>query len=1045
MTAFFGGRMLHIQTVPDLRLHFGGAPVSGLVNTKSGAIAAYLALTGGTATRTHVAGLLWSDLPDEDALNNLRFTLSRLRSQLPGVIETTRREITLAPNLPRSTDLDVMDATDPVSVIDLRIEDFLANLHPPNAEGFKEWVAATREDLARRYLGRVAELACAYEDAGDADSAARAYRRCLALEPWSETFHRALARLHADRGDETGALAQLAACRDVLRCELGVEPEPETVALEAEIRKRRVHPAPPAVAAQAGAKPDAAEGTIDVGMVAERARLSELVLSPAARIITVLGPGGAGKTHLAGIVLPGLATRFPDGLCVARFDDVETVGAGHAAAGFLTRVAAALGVDPVPGRELWSVAEAVRDRRQVVLLDNFETIGDAAPMLGAISDRAPGLTFVVTSRHMLSLPTEWVVRLDGLAWPQAEHWEVAHAEAPAVALFLRSAAQIGLPLEPDRDGAAALRICAALEGWPLGLKLAASWLQVYGAAEIAKQLESDPKLLRAPAPGHVEPRHRSGPAVLDRSWRLLDDGERVAFAALSVFAGRFDAGAAEAVAGVGPAMLATLVGKSLLRREADGTLGIHPLIRDFGQARLAEDAARRDAVEAAHLARSAAMLAAARAAFAAAGDPAVFDDAARDVGDHLAAFRRLSAGADPAALDRFVADLWLLHRARGWIESGLMMLEEALAIPDPGAERMAQWRLWCSDALFQLGRIDACDEAARDVLRAVGEPAEGRTPRVEIPSGLARLLLDLPRNRPGGSRAELAARAWSRISQVCFFDGDRDAFVAAMLRAVTYRGGAPLSAALAGSALVLDYTPFKGSGARMARRAERALDDADPFDRAWTHELLALHLLGRGDLDRSRRHALDGAEIFRRLGQRRNWAECQAIAAYGLSFGGRIPEMREEMRALIRDGMRLGDAASEIWGTVGVLYGDLRLGDPVGNFDVDRARAVSAEVPDPNTLLLLHGNLAWLAAHEGRLSDARDERARFEAAFRSASMLSIYALHGFVGDFRALVILRGEAQETARALARLKGFARTFPAARPFLSEATRLASDERR
>jgi hypothetical protein len=465
--------------------------------------------------------------------------------------------------------------------------------------------------------------------------------------------------------------------------------------------------------------------------------------------------------------------------------------------------------------------------------------------------------------------------------------------------------------------------------------------------------------------------------------------------------------------------------------------------------RLAEDEGRREAVHAAHTARSTKALAAAREGFAATGDPAVFARPARDVGDHIAAFRRLAAAGERAELETFVADLWQLHRVLGWIENGLMFLEEALSIPDLGAERMAQWRLWRSDALFQLGRIDACEEAAYGVLQAVGEPATSRPAPVAIPTDLARLLLDRPRRQPGGRRAELAARAWSRISQVRFFDGNRDAFVAAMLRCVTYRGGAPLSAALAGSALVLDYTPFKRSASRMATRAERALDDADPFDRAWTHELVALHLLGRGDLDRSRRHALDGAAIFRSLGQRRNWAECQALAAYGHSFAGRIPEMRAEMHRLSRDGARLGDAASELWGAIGALYGDLATDGLTEPFDVARARALAAEVPDPNTLLLLHGNLAWLAAREGRLPEARDERARFEAACRSASMLSVYALHGFIGDFRALLLMAeeepGARAEFGRALSRLRGFARSFPAARPFLSEATHLARDLRR
>jgi DNA-binding SARP family transcriptional activator len=237
--------MLYVQTVPDLRLYMNGSPVPGLVNTKGGLIVAYLSLNGGAAPRARIAGLLWSDLDNDNALNNLRFTLSKLRRQLPGVIVSTRGEICLATDLSRRVDIEAVDETGPDSIVDLRVEDFLANLHPPNAEGFREWMTDIRADLSRRYLARVAELADALQMAGAAERAAEAYRRCLALEPWSETYHRALARLHADRGDDAGALAQLATCRETLRRELDVAPEPGTERLEAEIRARRQRPEPP--------------------------------------------------------------------------------------------------------------------------------------------------------------------------------------------------------------------------------------------------------------------------------------------------------------------------------------------------------------------------------------------------------------------------------------------------------------------------------------------------------------------------------------------------------------------------------------------------------------------------------------------------------------------------------------------------------------------------------------------------------------------------------------------------------------------------------
>lgn len=1033
--------MLYIQTVPDLRLYLGDSAVTGLVNTKGGAIAVYLAMSGGAAPRARIANLLWSDLADDDALNNLRFTLSKLRRQLPGAIVATRHDIALDKALRWEVDVHALDEANDVSLLDLRVEDFLANLHPPNAAGFQDWIAAMRTDLSRRYLARVVTLAHVLERAGKPDLAAHGYRRCLALEPWSETFHRALARLYADRGDHTGALAQLMACREALRRELDVAPEPETKTLEAAVRARRQQAASAQHDPPSDPVPPDATCLHDVGMVAERARLRDLMLSPASRIVTVLGPGGAGKTHLAGIVARSLADRFALGLAVVRFDDVE--GTGRGAAMFMSRLAAGLGCDLVPGREMRSLADALRDLRQIVLLDNFETVADAWSALAALSEQATGVKFLVTSRHQLGLATEWVVRIEGLNWPRTGPWQGAFREMPAVALFLRSAARLGLPVDLARDGDAVVRICAALEGWPLGILLASSWLQIQGCAEIAAALETDAGLLSQPAPAAVAPRHQSATVVLERSWSLLDaEGERAGFAALCVFAGRFDIADARGVAGVAPQVMAALVGKSLVRREAAGDLSIHPLLRDFGQRRLQDDPARRAAVHAAHRARSADALAAARAAFDLNGDPATYDGAARMLGDHLAVFRRMAtdAATETAGLAAFVGDLWQLYRVRGWIEDGLEILLEALSIPGLPPGLAPQWQLWRSDALFQLGRIDASDAAARDVLTALGVRTLGITGGTQIATGLARLMLGLPRRRLDGAEAVLATRAWNRLAQVRFFDGDRKAFVASMLRAVTYRGANMMSVNLASSALLLNYTPFQKSATRLVRQAEQRLSGADPFDRAWTHELVALHSLGMGALAEARFHAIAGADIFRWLGQRRNWAECQALAAYCHCFAGDLDRTGAEMCALSVHGAQVRDAASELWGALGMLFVDLSQGGTGAASDIPRLRSLADEVPDPNTLLLLHGNLAWQAARQGRIVDAASERERFDMAFVSASMLSVYALNGFIADFNALQLIGedGHAGPAARpTLRRLRRFAATFPAARPFLTQAT--------
>jgi len=1043
--------MLSIHTVPDLRLSLNGSAVTGLVNTKGGAIALYLALSSGSAPRTRIANLLWSDLAHDEALNNLRFTLSTLRRQLPGVIVATRHDIAFENTLTWEVDVLAQDAAQDLALLDLRVEDFLANLHPPNATAFQDWIAETRADLSRRYFARMERIAHGLEQDSRPDLAAQGYRRCLAIEPWSESLHRALARLYADKGDDAGALAQLMSCREVLRRELDVAPEQETEALEAAIRARR-HPATAPEKRRArprnppshDLRPDA-HVLHDVGMVAERARLRDLILSPGSRIVSVLGPGGAGKSHLAGIVARALADRFDHGLTVVRFDDVEGTGRGTALV--LSRLAAALGCDLVPGREMRSLAETLRERRQIMLVDNFETVADAAPALVALSEQAPGVKFLVTSRHQLGIATEWVLRIDGLDWPRTGPWQAGFEDAPAVALFLLSAARMGLPIDTAADGDAVVRICAALEGWPLGILLASSWLPIQGCAEIASSLETDTGILLGSAPALVAPRHQSAALVLDRSWRLLNSElERTGFAALCVFAGRFNVADAQAVAGVGPQGLAALVAKSMVRREAAGDLSIHPLLREFGQRRLEEDPARRAAVHAAHRARSETALSAARAAFDRDGDPGAYDRAAGMLGDHLAVFRRMATdpGTDTAtkagSLAAFVGDLWQLYRVRGWIEDGLALLQQALALPGLPRGLAPQWQLWRSDALFQLGRIEASDAAARDVLSALGERSPGVTGAAQITVGLARLILGLPRRRPGGAEAILATRAWNRLGQVHFFAGDRQAFVASTLRAVTYRGANAMPANLASSALLLNYTPFQSSAGALVRKAQERLSAADPFDRAWTHELIALHSLGRGAVDEARVHAIAGADIFRRLGQRRNWAECQALAAYCHCFRGDLDQTGAEMRALSMHGAQVRDAASELWGALGALFVDLSQGGTGMAADTVRYRLLADEVPDPNTSLLLHGNLAWQAARQGRRRDAAIERDRWDAAFRSASMLSVYALNGFIADFNALRLLgfEGDAGPSARAtLRRFRRFAADFPAARPFLAQAT--------
>jgi len=452
-----------------------------------------------------------------------------------------------------------------------------------------------------------------------------------------------------------------------------------------------------------------------VGREAELAQLGALLADPAARLITLAGPGGVGKSHLA--LAFAQRAGLPDGAC---FVSLAAVGSPDGAAAAL---ATALGLELAGAADPLDLAvAALRERRALLVLDNLEqllgaTAGGAdlvAELMDALLAGCPGLRLLVTSRERLNLRAEWVVELAGLPPPPAERLFLA--------AMRRQQPQAALSAD---DQAAVRNICGLLGGLPLAIELAATWTATLSCREIARELARSLDLLNgrlrdAPA------RHRSMRAVFDQSWQLLPPEERAALARLAIFHAGFNREAAAFIARAGLPELGGLLQRSLLRRAGE-RYELHPVIRHYSREQLGADAAHA-ATRQRYLDYYLAYAVAAEEALSGPEQLRWLDDVAGELDNLRAALRlalaepgRREAGARIcAALRRF----WVL---RGPFREGLAWADRLLAAGSLPAELRAGLLIVVSVLASPLGdarRAIAAAEEAVALRREGGAPAE---------------------------------------------------------------------------------------------------------------------------------------------------------------------------------------------------------------------------------------------------------------------------------------------------------------------------------
>jgi predicted ATPase/DNA-binding XRE family transcriptional regulator/uncharacterized membrane protein (DUF2068 family) len=327
-----------------------------------------------------------------------------------------------------------------------------------------------------------------------------------------------------------------------------------------------------------------------IGRQREVEELGQLLRDPYCRLLTLVGPGGIGKTRLAIEAAASMQDVFDHGVY---FVPLASVGSIHAVISTLANAIHFAFYGPSDPKV--QLLNYLREKQLLLIVDNVEHLLGGEPghetiaeLLIEILRQAAQVKLLITSRESLELQDEWFFDVEGLPVPDSIA-AAGSAENTSVELFLQRARRAHVGFSPRvEDYPAIARICWLVEGSPLGIELAAAWVRTLSCDEIAQQIERGLDFLSVTT-RDLPTRHRSMRAVFDHSWKLLPEEENKALARLSVFRGGFRREAAEQIAGATLSTLSALVAKSLVRRSGENRHDLHELVRQFAAEHLSKN------------------------------------------------------------------------------------------------------------------------------------------------------------------------------------------------------------------------------------------------------------------------------------------------------------------------------------------------------------------------------------------------------------------------------------------------------------------------
>jgi predicted ATPase/DNA-binding XRE family transcriptional regulator len=406
-----------------------------------------------------------------------------------------------------------------------------------------------------------------------------------------------------------------------------------------------------------------------IGRQQESESLVRMLADPLHRLITILGPGGIGKTRLAIEAAIAARSAFEERAYFVQLADFNTPES------ILPAIGTVLDIPSSDLAELKTrVVSYLGERAVLLLIDNFEHLIVGAPVLSELLQQAPRLRLLVTSRERLNLQGEWTFELGGLSVPVTS--QESEAFYSAVQLFEYHVHRLrpDLPLgRKERD--AAIRICQRVDGTPLAIELAAAWVNVLSCEEIANEIEQSfdflSSLLR-----DVPRRHRSLRAAFEHSWKRLTEWDQKALSRLTIFQGGFNREAAEALVGADMRVLSSLESKSLLRYSQSGRLDLHEVIRKFSSEYLRDESAlrRRHSEYYLDLLHK--------------SEPALFGkdasnllrDLFHEIGNLHIAWEWALGQKAFVSMDAALESFWMVYDNHGWLQEGIAQTGKLVAV-----------------------------------------------------------------------------------------------------------------------------------------------------------------------------------------------------------------------------------------------------------------------------------------------------------------------------------------------------------------------------
>ena len=580
-------RAVRVAILGPLEVHDDDGAAIAVAGARLRGLIARLALAGGQPVSTGaLAEAVWDCAPPADVANALQTLVSRARRALGGAEVVAQSaagyRLAVAP--------DDVDA--------LRFERLVAE--GAVAEALALWrgpALADAGDFAQPFARRLEDLRLDATvtfltrelDVGRAAACAGQLEELVGEHPLHEKLTGLLMRALAATGRQANALAVYEALRTRLADELGIDPGPQLQAVHLEVLRGEIAVAPPpAGRVRTNLR---AQLTSFVGRQDEVLRLRKALVSY--RLVTLVGPGGAGKTRLAAEVVAGVrddaADDELDGIWMTELASVtDAADVPKAVLGVIGLRESRLlpdGSQRVTSRDARTrLLEGLTDARAVLVLDNCEHLIDAcAHLADALLAHSPRLRIVATSREPLGITGESLFVVPPLH------------EDPAAGLFADRAVAVSPDFTLDDETHPLVTdIVRRLDGLPLAIELAAARLRTLPLAEISRRLTDRFRLLTGGSRTAL-PRHRTLRAVVEWSWELLTPAERLLAERFSVFpAGATQAAVAavctggELVASEADELLSSLVDKSLLQPVADGTrLRMLETIREYGAEKLA--------------------------------------------------------------------------------------------------------------------------------------------------------------------------------------------------------------------------------------------------------------------------------------------------------------------------------------------------------------------------------------------------------------------------------------------------------------------------